>query len=420
MEGPPLGAGEGAGSKRKREKEEKKRKKREKKERKKEKKRRKKEKKREKKKRKKEKKAARKGESSSSSSGSDDSSSDEGPERGEVPPFDPAAFERVVRDVLFVNPAMKAALKQVMLALDSGTGINLAGLQNPAVKRSLQNVFDVLPLMAHRNGERSLPKASGMSAHALLSETIEKIESRAAPGATAPGAAAPGATAAPTAVTQFNEDEDDGEGFGPQLSTSGNLREGRAFTEEEMERAKAAASSAKAGKLHSGGGVKRGAWMTELPKGRDVFSQATSSKGSRQFMQRTVERTLATDQEVNMWTATPKQRQELQAKEADRVLLGYGAQPTRGGGGGGSSSPSSAKLEQARAEAVSAKFYRGGAASAVAAAKPPKAGEEGGVTRTWDRERDLLNGSVDTNHLNAVVKGASKMGSRFASSQRLE
>ena len=63
--------------------------------------------------------------------------------------------------------------------------------------------------------------------------------------------------------------------------------------------------------------------MTKLPEGRNIFTQMLGSKGPRKFLATNVDRKLASNDAVNLWTATPEQRMKIQQEKANKKLLGY-------------------------------------------------------------------------------------------------
>ena len=125
------------------------------------------------------------------------------------------------------------------------------------------------------------------------------------------------------AVRSSSSDDDDD--FGPQRVDSANLRTAhRGFTEDEILRTKHfAKGSTKDSTGTASGSSKREEWMTKLPEGRNIFTQMLGSKGPRKFLATNVDRKLASNDAVNLWTATPEQRMKIQQEKANKKLLGY-------------------------------------------------------------------------------------------------
>ena len=63
--------------------------------------------------------------------------------------------------------------------------------------------------------------------------------------------------------------------------------------------------------------------MTQLPEGRNIFTQMQASTGPRKFLKTSVDRKLASDGGINLWTVTPEQRLKIQRDKANKKLLGY-------------------------------------------------------------------------------------------------
>lgn len=327
-------------------------------------------------------------------------------------PFDPSLFKRVVGDILEINPVMKTALAQVFGALDAGQGIDLSGIQNVSVKRTLEKVFSILPLVTHINGERSLHKSSGIKLNTELESVLNKNSSNSLEyAAEEPVSRYTTGQPIPQPLgQQRDEDADSSEDeFGPQLATSSRVRAGRDFNAEELRRAKKVK-----GLPASATQSDRGEWMTQLPEGRSIFSQATAATGPRKFLNRTVERKLASESMgVNLWTATPEERMEFEKKKAERLLVGCEDETSAA-----CKKPSQINQDvmlhshsgraQARLEAVSARYYNSSAPSIL------KQRGSSGSKEPWDRDRDLGRGSVDQAHLTKVLQGAKNMGDRFA------
>ena len=399
----------------------------------------------------------------SSSSDSDDSSSDE--EIDAVKEFNMETFQTVVKGILKNNIAMFPALQQVLGALDAGQGIVLDGIQNIDAKNMLQSVFNVLPMVKHVNGEQSVSKKFGIPLPPVLSKIYAEVQKENEEELL--GAASNVAGASMASVTNSKNDHhkskatppttpalhrdaihgtncdvnikntvvsssssDDDDDFGPQTVDSANLRTAhRGFTEDEIMRTKQfAKGSIKASATNKSGSSKREEWMTKLPEGRNIFTQMLGSKGPRKFLATNVDRKLASNDAVNLWTATPEQRMRIQQEKANKKLLGYDDSSSNkngissSGGVVGSINLSSTKNRNEARPVVQNATKMSLLEQHRAKQKESRTGElssDGADVAKNDasswRERELLRGSVDKAHLRSVLKDAKTMHSRFAS-----
>ena len=406
-------------------------------------------------------KAAHSSSSSSLSSDSDDSSSDE--EGDAVKEFNVETFQNVVKDILKNNIAMFPALQQVLGALDTGQGIVLDGIQNIEAKTMLERVFNVLPMVKHVNGEQSISRKLDVTLPPFLSKIYAEVQKENEEGLLGTRQTAvrsdisdakdprknhrsnalPRTTPAlyRDAIHGTNRDvnntnaavgsssSDDDDDFGPQRVDSANLRIAhRGFTEDEILRTKQfAKGGAKVSTTNPSGSSKREEWMTKLPEGRNIFTQMLGSKGPRKFLATNVDRKLASNDAVNLWTATPEQRMKIQQEKANKKLLGYDTSSSNkngvvsSGGVVGTINLSSTKNRNA-AQPVFQNATKMSLLEQHRAKQKDSRREDpnnGGshvaedYASSW-RERELLRGSVDKAHLKSVLKDAKTMHSRFA------
>ncbi len=405
--------------------------------------------------------------SSSSSSEPDDGISDE-EEEIYVGKWDENVFNVTVLDILKKNIRMHGALQQVFGALDAGQGIVLGGIENADVKNTLQHVFNVLPIVKHLNGEQSLYRKSDINLKSLLQKLYEQIQKMKADNLMQNynvdtknqtikknnynnnnnnNTSSSTIISSNNDVDQINQEisSSDDDDFGPQIANSSKVRGAhRDFTEDEIMRTKKySKSKSQSNTSNTVGKSKRGDWMTQLPEGRNIFTQMQASTGPRKFLKTSVDRKLASDGGINLWTATPEQRLKIQRDKANKKLLGYDSnfnttnnnkQVTSGGIVGKINLPQSTNgrknivirqpvqnnndgtptlslLEDHRLRNQSKNNKKGYDGKKGDDTRKRNEQEQNG---SW-RERELLQGAVDKSHLKSIISGAKNMTNRFSS-----
>jgi hypothetical protein len=431
--------------------------------------------------------------SSSSDSDSEDSSEDE---ENHIQEFNKKLFDVTILNVLNENIALYAPIQQVFGALDSGQGIVLDGIENTTVKNVLQQVFNILPIVKHRNGEQSLYKKSGLILKILLEDAYKRFQtikeesilqnnnnksnnihspndnyvSKSFLDATPDFSSIiissnnnninhnygsknyNNNTEPPQEVSKVDnltaqiESSDDDDVFGPQTANSSKARVShRDFTEDEILRTKKfSKKSLTTSSPARSGNSRRGDWMTKLPEGRNLFTQMQASKGPRKFLKTNVDRKLASDGGINLWTATPEERLKIQQDKANKKLLGYDINSNQsnnkssGGIVGKINLPPSTNrnMNVIRQPVASNNNYRRnlsllelhrlntsknsgssgtGSDNGATVMNKKKDTKNNAKSNTSWREREFIRGAVDKSNLKNILEGALEMNNRFSS-----